>query len=192
MADSYKLVPLVDLKSYVGVKATDATKDALLTTMRDAVEGLLESQTNQEFTPATRDLEETHDGTGTRTMYTRRPIADVSLIQLTYGPTDSPTTLDITAELKFRIGKRRLTAQFYIFPEGRDNVIITYDSQANQPALAIQAVKEVCATLYRRIGSEDARSEQLGTFTHVLLRDLAKESLIWSKAVDALTIFPIG
>jgi hypothetical protein len=191
MADSYKLVPLADLSEYVEAPE-DGSHDALLTTIRDAVESLLESQTNQEFGVAEYDREEIHDGTGTNTIYARRPIGDITDITLTYGETDSLTTLSITNTAKFRVGKRRIKTLYYIFPEGPDNIILTYDALANQPALAVQAVKEVCATLYRRIGSEDARSEDTGSFSHVLLRDISKESLLWSQAVGSLSIFPIG
>jgi hypothetical protein len=191
MADSYKLVPLVDLVSYLDAP-TDNSQDALLTTLRDAVEQLLEAQTNQLFGPAEYGREEVHDGTGTNTIYTRKPICDITDITLTYGETDALTTLSITQTAKFRVGQRRIKTLYYIFPEGPDNIIITYDTLANQPALAVQAVKEVCAALYRRIGSEDARSENTGSFSHVLLRDLAKESLIWTQAVSMLALFPIG
>lgn len=192
MADVYKLVPLADLRTYVDIDADDTSQDAILTGIRDAVEDLLEYQTNQLFGPAEFDLEEIHDGTGTNTIYTRKPISEISSIILQYGETDALTTLDITSTAKFRVGKRRIKTLYYIFPEGPDNIVITYDTLANQPALAIQAVKEVCASLYRRIGSEDARSENTGSFSHVLLRDIAKESLIWSQAVGSLTLFPIG
>lgn len=187
----YKLVTLNELKDHLDIDHTDTSMDGLLTDLRDAVEALLESSTNQEFSPPVYGLEETHDGTGTPTIYTRRPIADITDITLTYGPLDAITTLSITDVAKFRVGHRRIKAIMYTFPEGVNNVVITYDTVANQPPLAKAAVKEVCATLWGRRGSEDARSEDLGTFSHVALRDL-KECLLWSKALDALTVFPMG
>lgn len=187
----YKLVPLADLKGHLDIDVTDLSHDTVLTGIRDGVEALLESQTNQEFSPAQYGLIEIHDGTGTDTLWARRPISDIGDITLTYGPLDAITTLSITAVSKFRVGHRRIRCIMYSFPEGVNNVQLTYDTVANIPAIGVLAVKEASAAIFRRIGSEDARSEGVGTFSHVLLRDL-DESIFWKKAVTALSIFPIG
>lgn len=191
MPDTYKLVPLADLKSYVGAEDTE---EGLLTTIRDGVEALLESQTNQVFAVAATGLVETHDGTGTRVMYAKRPIADITSLEIKYGDAELPgnvVSLAISTDVRFRVGQRRIALYSYRFPEGYDNVVLTYDTVANQPAIAVQAVKEACAAIYRRMGSEDALSEKVGNLTHVLLRNL-DESIFWNKAVASLSIFQIG
>lgn len=196
MPDVYKLVSLADLKAYIEdiTDVDDTSHDALLTGIRDAVESLLEKQTNQQFSVAAPNLVETHDGTGTRILYARRPIANIDALQIKYGDAELPgnvVDLSISTDVRYRVGQRRIALRTYRFPTGYNNVVLTYDTEANQPAIAIQAVKEACTALYRRRGSEDARSEQVGNLTHVLLRNL-DESIFWKKAVESLTVFPIG
>lgn len=181
------LVELADLKTYLEIE--DAAEDALLTTIRDGVEALLAERTGQKFGVAELALVETHDGTGTRVMYADKPIASLTSLQIKYGDAELPgnvLNLSIESDVKYRVGKRRIALNAYRFPEGYNNIVLTYDTVANKPALAVQAVKEACSAIYRRRGSEDARSEQIGNLTHVLLRSL-DESVFWRQAVEALS-----
>jgi hypothetical protein len=122
----------------------------------------------------------------------KRPLTTLSAITFV-NPFDSDDTveLDLVGMVSWSAGSRRVVLRSMRFTRGRDNVLVTYTSQANAPALAKQAVREAVATIFRRIGSEDARSEQIGTFQHVLLRKL-EESMTWQKAVDLLAVPSLG
>lgn len=168
------------------VAATDDVKGNVLR-VRDGVEALLAHDTGREFGPGVVAVDEVYDGTGTHKIWTNRPIKTLAGIKFRFLPeiVQDSYTLDITSYVTFTVGKRRITSLAQRFPEGSDNVLISYESVADQPELAKQAVREATAMLYRARGSEDARSEQMGTFQHVMKRKLS-EALFWQGAVDAL------
>lgn len=191
MADNHKLVPLTALKMYLGIDLDDTEQDINLAAIRDAVEDMLCQDTNRDFGLEGNYIEK-RDGTGTDTIYTLRPIDVINGIHITSGDAEMPGVwlpVDVNSYLRYVQGKRRLTVVAYSLPEGRLNITIDYDALADQPPMAVQAVKEMCANVYSTRGREGLRSEQMGTYSYTTARSL-DESTFWTRAVDRLTIFP--
>lgn len=191
--DIYKLVPLTTLKSYLKIDQDDTSEDDTIQIIRDSVENLIEQETGQFFGPS-GDYIETRDGTGYHDIWTFRPITTVNVITIKMGLAETPSWLlpmNIVTDLRYRPGHRRISSIFYEFPIGKDNIVIDYTAAANAPPLAVHAVLEACAIGYQQRGSEEVRSEQLGTYAHSMKRDIT-EGMFWKKAVDNLTISPIG
>jgi hypothetical protein len=159
-----------------------------------AAEELLETETDRTFAAEETVTDEIHDGEGSYIVYTNRPIK--SLTELVIVRPDDDTTIeydyDINNDITWREGERRIVSHTTPFPNRKDNIKITYVAQADQPEIAKQAVRELVANIYRRRGSEDARSEHIGSFEHVLIRDISKETIIWQFAVNLLHIPRIG
>jgi hypothetical protein len=188
MADDYKLVSLNEVKEHLDLDLEDQVPDRRLSSIRDAVEALLAEQTGKVFGPAEAAIVEDIDGTDTQSIWTTRPIGELTSIEINDGYAESDayvTPLDVTQDCRVD-NQRRIRTRSWRFPCGVKNIRVTYDSDAYQPAIAKEAVLELIAIIWRRRGSEEARSEQLGTFTHVFMRDVMKESTMWRLAVDAL------
>lgn len=188
MADTYKLVSLNDVKDHIGLDLEDQEPDLILARWRSAAEELLEQQTGQTFGAAEAAVVEDIDGYGTQTIWTKRRIGELTSIEINDGysePATFITPLDITQDVRIE-HQRRIRSRSYRFPCGIQNIRVTFDSDANQPELAKAAILELVSILWKRRGSEEARSEQLGTFTHVFLRDVTKESNMWRMAIEAL------
>lgn len=191
------LVDDTEMYDYLTIPSSD-DEGGNVPLIRNAVEELLVSETSALFGPEAVHTDEPYDGTGTRVLYLRRPIKLVSSIKFRYGVEAlTDYNVDVTNAVVFRVGDRRLALKSYtgvnivVFPCGYDNILVTYTSSLYQPELAKQAVREVTAAIFRRIGSEDARSEQLGSFHHVLLRSI-DELPIWKKAIAVLHQPAIG
>jgi hypothetical protein len=186
------LVTDEEVYQYLDITAGIDDPNGSALAIRDACEALLAAQTGQIFGVSAVFTNEKYDGTGTDTLWLKRPLTTLSAITFV-NPFDSDDTveLDLVGMVSWSAGSRRVVLRSMRFTRGRDNVLVTYTSQANAPALAKQAVREAVATIFRRIGSEDARSEQIGTFQHVLLRKL-EESMTWQKAVDLLAVPSLG
>lgn len=189
-----KLVENADIYAYLDLEADVDDPNTIIPGIRDSVEALLEEQTSQIFGPEEALTQEAYDGTGEHIMYSRRPIKELDLIEFRYLPDDIQETYssdDIMDGVTFKVGKRRIYSRVFKFPRGYDNVLLSYTASANQPFIAKQAVSEAVAMIWRNRGSEDARSEQKGTFQHVLLRGM-KELKFWPQAIESLHIPVIG
>lgn len=189
-----KLIEDADVYAYLDLEAAIDDPNGVALKIRDAAEALLELQTAQTFGPSEGILQETYDGTGLHIMYSKRPIEVLTAIEFRYLPEviqEDYYSLDIMQGVTFKIGGRRIHSRVLRFPVGYDNVLLTYTASANQPFTAVQAVSEAIGMVWRGRGSEDARSEQKGTFQHVLLRSM-NELKFWPKAVESLLIPGIG
>lgn len=188
-----KLVADVEMYNYLDIDPTDDPNGVALA-IRDMAEELLETQTAQTFGPSELVDREQLDGNDLHVIYTRRPIQGINKIEFLYLPDVTQelyNNLDILQSVTFRVGSRRVHSRAYKFPCGYNNVLFTYVTTENKPLLAAGAIKDVVAVVFRSRGSEDARSEQKGTFQHSLLRSL-DESKVWSQAVELLHIPSIG
>jgi hypothetical protein len=184
-----RLIEDVDIYNYLDIDPSEDDPGGNLLKIRDAVEEAIVHDCNREFGPTGLLVDEPYDGTGTKMIFTRRGIQSLESIKFRYLPEivqEQFFTLDISQYITWSPGKRRIHSMVYPFPHGYDNVLISYHYSGDQPTMAMQAVREGTAMLYRTRGSEDARSEQMGTFQHVLKRKL-EESLFWQRAVDALS-----
>lgn len=160
--------------------------------VRDAVEDHLESLTGQVFGPEADVEEELVDGTGTRTLYAARPIKTLTSMDFLRNVNGDEWYDAYNGLVWVTVaGSRRIVLRNSNFPWEPLSVRLSYTASANQPRIAIQAVKEATASIVRRMGSEDARSEQQGTFQHVMLRSL-KELPTWQNAVEQLTLPILG
>lgn len=187
------LVNDADIYAYLDEDVADDPSGALLI-IRDSVEELLAQETSCIFGPEEAIVDDPYDGQDSNLMYLRRPIKTIEAIKFRYiqeALTDQYFNLDLTNYVTFQVGKRRIHSRAYKFPCGYNNVLVSYTASEFLPKIAVQAVKEATAMLYRTIGSEDARSEQMGSFQHVLKRKV-DESLLWQQAVGTLMIPSLG
>lgn len=178
-----KLVETDELIQYLDADESDAT---VIAALRDAVESLLCEATGREFSPPVDVVDEIHNGTGTKYLYTNKPVALLVGLRVTEG-TDSASELviDVSNDVIFERGKRKLTGRFTRFPRGHANIMVSYESEDDRPEIARQAVREVVAMMFRARGTEGARSEQTGPLRQVMKRSI-DESLSWKIAVDLL------
>jgi hypothetical protein len=187
------LVDDQDIYDYLDLSPSEDDPNSNVLKIRDAVEAQFAHDTNRTFGPAAVIVQEMYDGSGTHSMFTRRPIAILDNIEFAYLPENQQPfyQLDITNYITFRPNSRRIHSRLIKFPCGTDNVLISYHTAADQPVIAQQAVREGTALLWRTRGSEDARSEQMGNYQHVLKRKL-DESIFWSHAVESLSYPVLG
>lgn len=190
MAD---LVSLAEMKTYLG-DAPPSDDDALLDALLDDIEALFESATLRapgSYTAAATGRTEVLNGTGTARLYVAYPIAAVTSIKLGYDPAAPTETLTVAnkAVVVYGVGSRVITrtdgGKFGTVGQAR-YVQVVYDHQGALPEDARLAIKSVCATAYRRRGSEDAKSETTGAFySHTLVDDIATADPFWRMAVEA-------
>jgi hypothetical protein len=190
MAD---LVTLAELKTYLG-DAPASADDALLNALLDDVEALFESATLRApgcYTAAAVGRTEVRDGTGSSRLYLTYPIAAITSIKLGYDPAAPTETLSPTNKnvVVYGVGSRIITrtdgGRFGTVRQPR-YVQVVYDHQGDLPANARLAIKSVCATAYRRRGSEDVKSETTGSFySHTMIEDIAASDPFWTTAVEA-------
>jgi hypothetical protein len=196
-----RLVEDAEIYGYLGV-SQDKDPDGVVVLIRDAVEDMLVLQTGRDFGPGATFVNEPYDGFGTRLLHLKRNLQTLTGITIRWGASNGVDYVLDVSNVIWQVGKRRIALSGYaygnsnersclVFPCGYGNILISYTSQADTPPLAAQAVRECTATFYRRRGSEDARSEQIGTFQHVLLRTL-DESLAFKKAVELLQVPTLG
>jgi len=182
------LVSLSELKTFLRVSGT--TDDALLETLLDQIEDLFERACGRSHAPfqgAQTGRVEWHDGTA-RTLWLDYPVQSLTAITLGHDASAPVETLAVSdpAIVRWEVGSRRVErvdGATFGAPGVRRFVRVTYDAQADLPASAALAVKRATATVYRQIGSEDARSEQLPDFSHVLAEAAADPA--WQLAVAA-------
>lgn len=188
-----KLVEVTDVLEFLKLP-TDHKDAGVVQSLILAAENMLELETGQTFGTIETVEDEIHDGQGTFIVYTDRPIS--SLTELVIVRPDDDTTIeynyDVNNDLTWSVGDRRIVSHTAPFPTRKDNILITYVALDNQPEIAKQAIRELVAIVYRRRGSEDARSEHIGSFEHVLLKDVSKETLIYQFAVSMLHIPTLG
>lgn len=188
------LVSLSELKSYLG-DAPASADDAVLTQLIADVQALFESATLRapgSYMDAD-EATEVRDGTGSARLYLTYPIAEDGLVSVKLGynsalPTETLNVADKSI-LVYSEGSRcisrvdggkfgRLGQPCY--------VEVVYEHLGNLPEDARLAIKSVCATAYRRRGSEAEKSETLGSFySHTMIEDVAVSDPFWTMAVTA-------
>jgi hypothetical protein len=187
------LVTLAELKTYLG-DAPASADDALLTQLIDDVEALFASETGRtisSYQAAGTARTEILDGTGSADLYLDYPITALTSIKLGYDPAVPDETLTIADKtiLVYAVGSRRISrSDGGVFGRvGQARAIqVVYDFGADLPSNAKLAIKSVAAMAYRRRGSEDVKSETLGSFySHTMIDAIATADPFWNTAVTA-------
>lgn len=196
------LVELADLKTYLG-DAPASSHDTLLQALLDGVEALFISETGRSAFTAAGDAVEVLDGTGTSELYLDFPIAEDGLtsIKLGYNSTSPDETLAVTDKNVLvygegsRIVRRTDGGTFGRGGEPR-YVTVEYEHQGDEvadTASAALAIMSVTALAYRRRGSEEAQSEDVGSFySRTMIKDVASADPFWSMAVAANAASDVG
>ena len=184
------LVSLTELKTFLGVSGS--TDDTLLTDLLEHLESVFEAATGRRTAPfqaAANNVTERKDGTGTEHLFLDYPISAVDSVALGHNSASPDETLSPTNadQLVFTAGSRRLTrTDGSMFGEaGQPRYVhVQYDTQADLPEDAQLAIKRAVAAVYRQRGSEDAASENIGTYQRELSHLVAEDPL-WLSTVAA-------
>lgn len=182
------LVSVADQKTFMGVSSS--TDDTLFGTLLTMVEDAFERACNRSerpFTTADAARTEVHDGTGHAALYLDYPIDEVTAILLGYDASSPDEELDpddltvVTWPSGGRCISRVDGGKFGTIDQPR-YVTVVYDTQDDLPEVAKLAVMRATAMLYRQRGSEDARAETSGDFSHTL--GSIEEDGFWKMAVQ--------
>lgn len=187
------LVSLAELKTYLG-DAPPSDDDAVLTALLDDVEAAFAGETGRaisSFQGSGTGRTEVHDGTGSHDLWLDYPIVALTSIKLGYNASVPDETLTVadTNVLVYAVGERRISrtdgGRFGWARQPR-YVQVVYDFGADLPDNARLAIKSVAAMAYRRRGSEDVKSETVGSFySHTMVDDVAAADPYWPAAVAA-------
>lgn len=187
------LVTLAELKTYLG-DAPATADDVLLGALLDDVEALFASETGRtitSFMAAGSARVEVLDGSNSHDLYVDYPITALTSITLGYNAGAPDETLSVADKnvLVYAVGGRKISrtdgGTWGRFGRSR-YVTVTYDYAADLAPSAKLAIKSVAAQAYRRRGSEDVKSETLGSFySHTMVADVAADDPYWPKAVAA-------
>jgi hypothetical protein len=162
------LVTLAEFDTWLG--GAVAAENDMRTALLEQVEATLERECGRTAIPfraAQTGRIEKRDGTGGRSLYMDYAINDITSISLGYveAVTLDPDDDDI---VRWAAGSRRITrvdGGTFGCHGSPLLVTVTYDAQADLPADAKIAVLRMAATLYRRRGSEEVKSETMGPYS---------------------------
>lgn len=185
-------VSLAELKDYLG-DAPESADDSLLTELLANVKALFESETGRDvgsYQAAGTGRTEVHDATGSSSLYLDYPVTLLTSVKLGFDPAVPDETLTVADKNVITYGSdSRRIARTDGGTFGRDQaryVQIVYNHSGDQPDSAKLAIKSVAATAYRRRGSEEVKSESVGSFySYTMLDTLATNDPFWQAAVDA-------
>lgn len=189
MAD---LVSAPEMLAFLGnPQGADST---LLGSILDGVEEQFEAACNRrerpfQAAPSVARLE-VRDGTGTPSLFLDYPITSLTSITLGRSVATPDETLAVANVdvLVHETGTRRIIrtdgGTFGCLGSPR-YVRVTYMPAADLPYLAALAVKRATAAVWRQLGSEDSKSERLGTFSRELLEVFGDGDSVWRAAVRA-------
>jgi hypothetical protein len=205
------LVTASDCKVFMRVTAT--ADDSLIQSLADSVESLFLVQcgrTARPFATAATGVAEVKNGTSHAMLMMDYPIASISAITIgvdasnpeeTLTPTDVNSVVFTTGQRALwrtdgGVWRQRLALQSYSLTDSYGVaaaptlyprvVHVTYSHDADAPDLAKLAVKRAVASVYRQIGSEDAKSETLPDGYSRTLADVSSDP-IWKMAVESVT-----
>ncbi len=153
------LITVSDMKAHLGLTTT--TDDTLLQDLIKETTALLESECNRSDAPflmaAVTGRVEIFDGLKDSALFVDYPIAALTSIVA------DASTLDVadTDVIKFVIGDRRIVrvdgGRFGIRLDEPHAVVVTYDTQTDQPRSAVLAVKRIVSAVFNQRGTEGAK-----------------------------------
>lgn len=165
-----ELVTLLEVKSWLEIPASDASKDQLLNQLRIWIHALLERVKNRTFT-APGSVTVSVDGTGEAWLWLDRPVGTLTSVKLGIDINNPSETLTPGPTTVIAQGRRLYRQDGGLFTKGVANVHVTYTAATSLDEDARQAVLEGIALAFRSRGSEDAASETIGSFSHMLRKD---------------------
>jgi uncharacterized phiE125 gp8 family phage protein len=185
MADTRvtSLMSLTRLKTWLQV--SDASDDARLAQIGDAVSARIEQYCNRIFVAQT--LTETHDGDGSRRLLLNEyPVVFVSSIAVKATPASSFVTLSQGVDFDLDTSRGRVQLRgtsSASFPVGFQNVLVTYlagfgpQDDLALPADIYQAALDYCKLVWQELTSGAIAATQInaGNATFIL-----KPSMPWS------------
>lgn len=186
------LVTLAEFDTWLGgaVTAENTLRQAIL----DQVEATFLRECGRELVPfadTQAARAETRDGTGTAFLFLDYPVTTLTSVTLGYDPLTPDETVDITQVVR-GAGRRRLVridgGAFGGFGAPR-YVKVVYDAGADLPTDVKAAILRMAATMYRRRGSEEVKSETMGPYsvTFANVDQVAAADPVWAAAVAGHT-----
>lgn len=181
------LVSAEEMQDFLG--GVDASGQVVLTPILESVEAAFVAACGRQgapFAAAITGRVERHRGTGTSILHLDYPIATVTTVTLGYDVSEPDETLDPsdTDVLVWEAGKHVLQrvdgGRFGRFGEP-GYVHVTYDTAADLPADAKEAIKRRTAEIFRRRGSEGSATESASGFNS----SYGTDELLWAEAVAA-------
>lgn len=186
------LVSLPEVKLYIG-DAPASADDALLTEIIANVQSVFEAETGRSpgtYVAAGTARTEYRDGNGSCHLYLDYPVVALTSVKLGFDPAVPDETLTVSDKkvIVFSSDSRRLSrtdgGKFGIAGQPR-YVQVVYDYGADLPDSAKLAIKSVVAQAYRRRGSEEVKSETIGSFySRTMIDELATLDPFWQIAVN--------
>lgn len=177
-----------DVSQYLGLSPSQDSD--LIQKMIDRLDRLIATLTGQLYLKATTNTPvtaELSNGTGRIWTWAQRPIATLTTVLIGQNlaiPDETLTVADPTVIVVDPKRPRRIQrTDGSIFPAALRNVSISYIPADNVPADIAMALIEGVAFLYRRRGSEDAKSESISGFSHTLQNEL-RECPAWMAVID--------
>lgn len=151
----------------------------LLSDWIDRLDNLLAILTRQLYLKGTTQAPvvlESQNGSGRTWVWVTRPIATLTTLLVgpdKNNPLETFTVTDVNSvAVDPRRTRRIVRTDGAIFPAGVANIWVSYTPADNIPFGATAALIEGVSMIYRRRGSEDAKSESVNGFSHTLEQDL--------------------
>jgi hypothetical protein len=164
--------------------ADEAALTSLIGDLNDQASDLIDSYCGRDFAQHT-DVEETHDGTGRRTLR----LDGYPVIGVTSVTIDGTATTDYTV----RDAAGILSRTYQVWPVGQDNVVVVYSHGYASPPPAIVAVTEdmvVSALVHaaKNRTTKGANSLSMDGFS-VSYSEVAGQMILTPEIVQALSRF---
>jgi len=176
---SAELVTLEEVKEWLDLPREETRHDRLLEQLTARVEELLEQAKRRSFAAAgTASATVTVDGTGQSWLWLERPIGTLTSVKIGVDVAAPDAVLTPGPRVVVFQGRRLARQDGGIFPRGVANVHVDYVAASSLTDAAKQAVLDAVALAYRQRGSEDATSENAGSFAHGL-RDSFEQLPSW-------------
>jgi hypothetical protein len=180
------LVSPEDAALWLGI--TNEAERASLGPLVEAVEAHLSDITGVRFGAAGVITDEPHNGTGLPHLWLDQPVATLTAIKIGRDLATPSLTLDVADPdvvlVDARFPRRIVRPLGATFPRGTRNVHVTYTALDHRPADAAMALKEAVAFVWRRRGSEEARTEKIGTYVREISNAFMRLPM-WKAYVNA-------
>lgn len=179
------MVPLADLKAWLGIDAGDTTYDAILTNLEPRAVAVLQREANRYF-GAVAETTEYLTGRGTADLWLAEvPAAIPATVIRRSGPGAKETTITATDDdgyvLRASDREARLVRKSgHTWADGQE-FEATYNRgyvAGSEPGDVQQAVIDIVTRTFKRRGSEGLKSESVGGYSYTVADDDGSELVI--------------